>query len=206
MVVPSLPLRHSSHSSLPGVFVTACHRLLTHNQTVEPRLLSSAKRLLINNTTTSGSLDNDRFAQAILNYRNTPIQDIGLSPAQILLQRTLRDFLPLDPSNYKLNPSWILAAGQRANALYNRHKRLAEAYNRTAQTLSHLYPGSTVLVQRKVGNHFRWDRIGTVVQSLEHRKYLIRMCGSGQVISRNRRFLKELPNPAIFPSSGVNTT
>ena len=38
-----------------------------------------------------GTLDNDKVPLALLHYRNTPIRDIGLSPAQILLHRKLRD-------------------------------------------------------------------------------------------------------------------
>ena len=39
------------------------------------------------NTDKSGNLDNDKFARALLNYRNTPLKDIGLSPAQIIFAR-----------------------------------------------------------------------------------------------------------------------
>ena len=52
-----------------------------------------AKRIISGDTVAQGSLDNDRVARAILQYRNTPIQNIRLSPAQLLLHRWLCDFI-----------------------------------------------------------------------------------------------------------------
>ena len=63
--------------------------------------VKSAKRIISGNTRTQGSLDNDCAARAINQYRNTPIQNIGLSPTQLLLQRRLCDFIPSQPTLYK---------------------------------------------------------------------------------------------------------
>ena len=54
----------------------------------------TAKRLIRDNVGPQGSLDTDRFAWALMQYRNTPLQGINLSPAQILLGRNIRDFFP----------------------------------------------------------------------------------------------------------------
>ena len=43
-----------------------------------------AKKIVYSLVGTHGSLDNDKANQAILQYHNTPIQGIGLSPAQLL--------------------------------------------------------------------------------------------------------------------------
>lgn len=55
--------------------------------------VKTAKRLLMDNISPNGSLDNDGTVRALLVYSNT--QDLGckLSPAQILLGRSLRDTL-----------------------------------------------------------------------------------------------------------------
>ena len=66
--------------------------------------VKTAKRIVNGNTDAQGSLDNDKAARAILQYRNTPIQGIGLSPAQLLLHRRLRDSIPLQPFLYKPHP------------------------------------------------------------------------------------------------------
>ena len=66
--------------------------------------VKSMKRLLHNNTGISGSLNTNTFMAALLNYRNTPDRDTGLSPSQILYARLLNDSIPTDPSNLKLRP------------------------------------------------------------------------------------------------------
>ena len=49
--------------------------------------VKASKRIIGNNKSPDGSLNNDKVARAILQYRNTPLPDIGLSPAQILFHR-----------------------------------------------------------------------------------------------------------------------
>ena len=59
--------------------------------------VKSMKRLLSDNIDQSGKLNTDAITRAMLQIRNTPERDSGLSPAQILFGRTLRDTLPLVP-------------------------------------------------------------------------------------------------------------
>ena len=47
--------------------------------------VKSAKRIIHNNISADGSLNNEKAARAILQHCNTPLPDIGLSSAQILL-------------------------------------------------------------------------------------------------------------------------
>ena len=56
--------------------------------------VKTAKRMLMDNISPNGSLDNDAMVRALLAYRNTPEPGCKLSPAQILLGRALRDTLP----------------------------------------------------------------------------------------------------------------
>ena len=62
--------------------------------------VKSAKRLVRGNLTQTGSLQTDRFARALLAHRNTPCPVSGLSPAQIVFGRVLRDFLPLQHGKF----------------------------------------------------------------------------------------------------------
>ena len=62
------------------------------------------------NTSPQGSLNNDNVTRAILQYRNTPIQGIGLSLAQLLLYRQLSDSIPSQPTLYKPHPELVAAA------------------------------------------------------------------------------------------------
>ena len=70
--------------------------------------VKAARRIVLNNTLSDGSLDNNKAARAILQYRNTPLNDIHLSHAQILLHRHIHDHLPTHPHHYHLHlhPEW----------------------------------------------------------------------------------------------------
>ena len=70
--------------------------------------VKSAKKIIRDNANSNGSLQNDKAAKAILQYRNTPLADIGLSPAQILLHRQLRDAIPANPNHYKPHREWAI--------------------------------------------------------------------------------------------------
>ena len=126
--------------------------------------VKSAKRIISGNTEAQGSLDNDRAARAILQYRNTPIQNIGLSPAQLLLHHQLRDFIPSQPILYKPDADWIAAAKNREITLSHQNARLIEQYNKTTHTLCPLQKGQIVTIQRQTTR--RWDTKGQVVKSL----------------------------------------
>ena len=75
--------------------------------------VKSSKRILYDNASPSGSIDNDKVARAILQYRNTPIAGINLSPAQLLLHRQLKDFMPGPSILYIPHEKCITAAKQR---------------------------------------------------------------------------------------------
>ncbi|MEL6802274.1 MAG: reverse transcriptase domain-containing protein, partial [Bacteroidota bacterium] len=49
--------------------------------------VKTAKRILHENVAADGSLDTDEASRALLQYRNTPIQNLGLSPSQVLYHR-----------------------------------------------------------------------------------------------------------------------
>ena len=68
------------------------------------------KRIVNGNKDTQYALDNDNAACANLQYQNTPIQDIGLSLAQLLHHQQLFDSVSSKPILYKPHPEWIVAA------------------------------------------------------------------------------------------------
>ena len=83
--------------------------------------VNSAERLVRDNIHADGSLVNDAFSHALLIHRNNPCPATGLSPAQILFGRVLRDFLPIQPGKFFPRSEWKLAADRRAQALARRH-------------------------------------------------------------------------------------
>ena len=168
--------------------------------------VKTAKRIVKGNTGPQGSLDNDNIARAILQYRNTPIQSIGLSPAQLFLHRRLRDSIPSQPFLYKPHPKWV-AAAQDEEMLHHRNAKIVERYNKYTHNLLPLQAGDTVTIQSPT-NH-RWNTTGKIISILPDRQYRIRVNGSGRITLRNRRFLRKCefkPAPTPIPSAALGPT
>jgi hypothetical protein len=151
--------------------------------------VKTAKRILRENTASDGSLNSEKACTALLQYRNTPIKHLGLSPAQLLFHRNLRDSLTLDVTTLRPSKLWIAAAKQREEAFQRRNQAMVERYNRTARNLSLLPVGTNVIIQDVIDK--KWKKTGVVVE-VQNRRYWIRMNGSGRVITRNRRFLRPI--------------
>ena len=109
--------------------------------------VKAAKRIIHNNVSGDGSLNNDGAARAILQYRNTPLPDLKLSPAQILFHRQLPDSIPVHPSHYKLHRDWIVDAEERERAYSKRNSTLVQNYNKHARELPPLEIETDVLIQ-----------------------------------------------------------
>ena len=65
--------------------------------------VKSSKCIIKDNTSSNGDLDNNKAAYTILQYRNTPIPELGLSPAQVLFHQQRHDQLPTNPTHYHLH-------------------------------------------------------------------------------------------------------
>ena len=154
--------------------------------------MKTAKRIIFDNVSANGSLDNDRAAKAFLQHRNTPIVGLGLSPAQLLFHRQLRDHIPAHPKLYRLHKEWITSATEREKMLAQRNKSMEEAYNRISRELRPLEVRDRICIQ----NGKRWDRTGRIVEVMPNRQYRVRVDGSGRVTLRNRRFLRLIGNEA----------
>ena len=59
--------------------------------------VKSTKRMLQDCMAKNGSLENDKFLRTVLQYRNTPHQDMKKSTAQIVFRRALCDFITALP-------------------------------------------------------------------------------------------------------------
>ena len=155
--------------------------------------VKSMKRLIRDNTCGYGSLEGNRFLQALMQYRNTPDRDTGLSPAQVIFGRNLRDFLPAPQKRYKPQAQWILMREDREKALAKRCVTNMEKLAIGTKALPKLDVGDNVLVQNQIGNHpSKWHITGVVVEAKEHDQYVIRIDGSGRMTLRNRKFLRKI--------------
>ena len=164
--------------------------------------VKSAKRIISDYVTADKPIDQKLIANAVLQHRNTPLADLNLSPAQILLHRQLRDKLPNHPRHFRLHRQWILTAKQREALLRSKNEAARKTYNRISKGLCPLTPRTPVLLFTGDKNP-RWSTSGKVVEILPFRKYKIRLDGSGRIVCRNRRFIREYTPGSI--SSRRNT-
>ena len=173
--------------------------------------VKSAKRMVQNNLGPQGNLDTDKFGRALLMHRNNPDPTTGLSPAQILFGRQLRDHLPLTPGKFLLRPEWRQTAEMREKCLAtrrSRHVRKAEQLSKGAKLLKPLATGDKVAIQDQTGNTpRRWSKSGTVIEVCSHSSYLVKVDGSNRATKRNRQFLRKIvpfspapSTPAYHPS------
>ena len=150
--------------------------------------MKAAKRIIHNKVSPDGSLDNDKAAWGILQYRNTPLPNINLSPAQVLLHHQLRDSIPAHPAHYRPHKEWVLTAEEREKHLSKRNHILVQKHDAKVHELTPLTLGTNVVVQ---GKDKKWDRTGRIVEVLPNRQYRIRMFHSGRVTLCNRCYLRE---------------
>jgi len=149
--------------------------------------VKSAKRIVRDNIDRSGSINTNSFARALLQYRNTPLPDIQLSPAQILFHRQLKDYLPSHPSHYRLHQQWVMSSKQRETMLAKRNHHLIEIYNNNTRELKPLPIGTTVCIQNRGCKDCRqWKKTGIIVETMPNRQYHIKMNGSGRITVQNR--------------------
>ena len=82
--------------------------------------VKQVKRIMTDNTSATGSLDEDAFQKAILSYRNTPDPATGVSPAMMLFGRQVRDAIPAVIGNYIPHQTWTDLQDHREKALRKR--------------------------------------------------------------------------------------
>ena len=79
--------------------------------------MKTAKCIVLDDVAPNGSINTDKTVRANLQYRNIPIQGMGLSPLQLLQHRQLRGCIPAHPSlckpHKRVGHSWL---SERNNA------------------------------------------------------------------------------------------
>ena len=164
--------------------------------------VKSMKRLMEGNTGHGGSLNNDTFLRALLQYRNTPDTDTKLSPAMCLFGRQIRDFIPVLPGKYEPHESWRKALDAREEALRHRHMKAHERLSEHTKRLPVLRIGDNVRLQNQTGNFpLKWDKTGIIIEVRQFDQYLVKIDGSGRTTLRNRKFLRKyLPVQPTVPT------
>lgn len=131
----------------------------------------------MDNTGPGGTLHRDKIARALLQHRNYPAPTTGLSPAQIIFGRVLRDHLAIKPGAFPVRQEWRLEANLREKALARRHILKHEQLSHRSRTLPPLAIGDLVMVQDQAASKQpgKWTKTGKIVESQEFDSYLIKI-------------------------------
>ncbi|KAK3875648.1 hypothetical protein Pcinc_019502 [Petrolisthes cinctipes] len=110
--------------------------------------VKSMKRLLTSHTDANGSPDTEAVAAGLLQYRNTPDPQTGMSPAQIVFSRNLRDLLPIAPekqifTNPMVHPVWRQTWEKQEEALRLRFAKQVDDLRHNVWQLPPLVPDCT---------------------------------------------------------------
>lgn len=172
--------------------------------------VKQVKRIMMDNVSSSGSLDLDAFHKAILAYRNTPCPFTKASPAMLLFGRQVRDMIPAMIGKYVPHESWANMLNHREHVLKERYVKGKEAWSEHTRKLPDLRVGDLCFIQNQTGNYpKRFDKTGRIVEVLQNDQYKLRVDGSGRITLRNRRFLRSYKpafpnhNPAMMESPDV---
>ncbi|QQP55719.1 Uncharacterized protein FKW44_000153 [Caligus rogercresseyi] len=144
-----------------------------------------AMKLLVKKNWRNGHLDSDAFDRSLIEWRNTPRLDNGLSPAQWLYGRLLRTGLPAHAEVYKR-----LSNEELKRAEEERRKSRAKTtdqYNTHSKVLPPLYVGQEVRLRNPISGE--WTRQGIVAKTrINGRSYEV--TSEGSTLVRNRRHLR----------------
>ena len=72
--------------------------------------VKTSRRIIWENISPDGMLNKNKLAAAILEYCNTPLEGINVSPVQILFHWHLWDSLHAHQTHYKLHVDWLETA------------------------------------------------------------------------------------------------
>ena len=186
-----------------GVHHRQSSSYFAHSNTRAEVAVKTGKRMIRDNIGQDGKVT-DKFVRAILQYRNTPLPDTRLSPAQIVFGRQMRDLLPT--LNYKYEPSqeWGLVREYRERAMARRLDRDGARLERYTKGQKSIPVGDTVAVQNQTGRFpKKWDKTGKVVENQDYDKVLVKLDGSGRLTTRNRRFVKKIISPPDLAQTDV---
>ena len=155
--------------------------------------VKTAKRLLRDNMGPGGDLNNDRFMRAIMQYRNTPMQDCRMSPAQMVYGRQLRDFLPALHNKLEPMKDWSVTLEHRERMLAKKRDQDGQKWAARTKDLEEIEVGTPVSIQNQTGSHpTKWDKTGVVLENRPYQQVLVKVDGSRRATLRNRRFVRPL--------------
>lgn len=132
--------------------------------------------------------DGKDIYKCLLDFRDSPISGLQVTPAQLLMGRRLKSILPV--SSRKLMPQ---PAVQGRDELVARQQQMARYYNRGKRELPSLQPGESCRIRQ---GHV-WNRAVVVQPHTTPRSYTV-MTENGATYHRNRTHLSVDPDKSAF--------
>ena len=132
---------------------------------------------------------------ALLEYRNTPVETTGSSPAQRLMSQRTKTLIPTAPTLLQLR----VVEGVEDKIILKRQK-VKSYHDQTAKPLLPLEVGQEARVA-PLQRGMSWQA-GTLVKQLSDRSYLVKT--GSETIRRNRQFLK--PQEQSAAKVGMETS
>jgi hypothetical protein len=132
-----------------------------------------------------GTVNMEKCTKALLLFRNTPRRPSGLSPAEILFGRVLRDGVPTKLDQYL--PQHREAVLRRQDAVESYRCQMEKVKN-----IRRFRKGDCVTVQDPGSK--RWNLRAIVIDEPKFRNYIVEMEEGGRY-RHNQKFLKLLLNP-----------
>jgi transposase InsO family protein len=129
---------------------------------------------------------------ALLEYRTTPIEDIGLSPAQMLMGRRLNSKLP---SHRELLEPQSVDSRQVYSKLRSRQQVQKKYYDRGTRELPPLKPGDTVGVWNDMSK--TWKTAQVIEKARAPRSYIV-ATEEGSRLRRNRQHTRTSAEDQVF--------
>jgi hypothetical protein len=143
----------------------------------------------------------DNLKRALLTHHNTPDRNTGLSPAQAIFGHPIREILSIKPN------LWLLTRDMREPSIARRQAKQEDRLTKHTEVLHGLKISDMDLVQNQSGPHtIRWDRLGTMTETLPHNQHKVKTNGSGRVTLRNRKFLDSITAYTTPPTRSYTTT
>lgn len=156
--------------------------------------VKSGKRLILENISPLGSLNTDNVARALLAHHNQTDPITGLSPAEVIFGRGLRDHLPLQDHKFQPRAEWRLEADMREQAYAKRHILKKEQLLRNSKPLPELEVGDNVSIQdvANKGKAGKWTKTGVITEKLPFNSYEVKIDGSNKLTKRIRVHLRKI--------------
>ncbi|CAC5417169.1 unnamed protein product [Mytilus coruscus] len=118
--------------------------------------------------------------EALLELRNTPIQNTGLSPTEMMFGRKTRSMIP------SINIMQNVPKAKATELRSTRKQSVKKCYDRRAKNLPPLGTGDSVYFEHKQGHHWKLGKVG---ERISERAYKVKS-QEGILYKRNRSHMR----------------